>query len=162
MIVVTMGVCGCGKTTVGELLAERMGWEFYDADNFHSEQNKKKMNQGIPLTDEDRLPWLAALRGLLQESEREGRSIVLACSALREKFRRDLADGLDVKYAYLHGSKDLIAERLTHRTDHYMNPALLDSQFAALEEPKDAIYCDVAKDPEEIVEELIEELKASL
>lgn len=155
MIVVVMGVCGCGKTTVGVRLAERLGWEFYDADNFHSEQNKRKMNQGIPLTDEDRLPWLAALQKLLQESARESRSIVLACSALKERFRRDLADGLDVKYVYLHGTKALIAERLTHRTDHYMNPALLDSQFAALEEPKDAIYCDVAQDPEEIVTELI-------
>src|SRR5690348_5666447 len=91
MVIVVMGVSGSGKTTVGERLAERLGWAFYDADDFHSEANKRKMHAGIPLTDADRLPWLAALQDLIRESDAAGRSIVLACSALREQFRQSLA-----------------------------------------------------------------------
>jgi gluconokinase len=160
MILVAMGVCGCGKTTVGRLLAETLGYQFYDADDFHSPENKRKMNQGIPLTDEDRLPWLASLRHQLRECDHAGESAVLACSALRAQFRRDLADGIpDMAFIYLKGSKEVIAERLAVRKDHYMNPNLLDSQFAALEEPEDALIADVSGAPEEIAAGILSRLR---
>src|SRR5947209_3994404 len=113
MIVIIMGVSGCGKTTVGVLLAKQLGWSFFDADDFHSDANKAKMHAGIPLTDEDRVPWLASLRSLLRENSSEGKSMVLACSALKEQFRQELSAGLpNVKLVYLKGDRDLIAKRL--------------------------------------------------
>ena len=162
MVIVVMGVCGSGKTTVGVRLAERLGWEFYDADDFHSPENKRKMSQGIPLTDEDRLPWLAALQAQIRTCESEGRNIVLACSALREAFRRSLASAAkEIRYVYLYGDKTVIEARLAVRKHHYMNPDLLDSQFETLEEPEGAIRVDVAGTPDEIVSEILAALEGT-
>ena len=153
MVIVLMGVSGSGKTTIGEILSERLGWAFYDADDFHNEANKKKMNAGIPLTDDDRQDWLLALQRLLRENDAAGRNILLACSALKERYRRILAEGADdVRFVHLKGEKSLIAGRMAARKGHYMNPALLDSQFEALEEPEDALAVDISDDPEMIAD----------
>ncbi len=146
-----MGVTGCGKTTVGKLLADQLGWEFYDADDFHPPQNVEKMRSGIPLNDEDRIPWLEALANLIHQTGPEC-GFVLACSALKHDYRKLLRVGLKpVQFVYLKGTSDLIRERLEARRGHYMNPKLLRSQFDTLEEPKDALYVDIAPEPEEIV-----------
>jgi gluconokinase len=159
MTIVLMGVCGSGKTTVGLQLAERLGWAFHDADDFHPKDNKRKMNQGMPLTDEDRVPWLLALQTLLRDNRQAGRSILLACSALKERYREVLADGdPDVRFVLLDGSRELIAGRLDARKGHYMNPGLLDSQFAALEVPQNALSVSIAGTPEEIADEIQDRL----
>jgi gluconokinase len=159
MILIVMGVCGSGKTTIGEILSERLGWPFYDADNFHSAANKKKMNAGIPLTDEDRQSWLTALRDLIQDHRKQGKAMILACSALKEGYRRMMSGGdPEVRFVYLHGSKELIAARLDARKGHYMNPGLLDSQFEALEEPRDAVVLEIDGMPEEIAGAVMEKL----
>ena len=129
-----MGVTGCGKTTVGALLANDCGWEFHDADDFHPAESVAKMKSGAPLTDEDRWPWLERLNTLLLESERQGKHLVLACSALKQVYRDRLARGCAaVRFVFLDGDKELIRARLLERRGHYMNPTLLDSQFAILE-----------------------------
>lgn len=162
MIVVLMGVSGSGKTTIGTLLAGRLGTVFADADDYHPAANKAKMAAGHPLNDEDRQPWLEKLNGLLRrwhESETGG---VLACSALKEKYRETLASGMpvgSVKFVLLDGSKELIAERLAQRHHEYMNPNLLDSQLATLERPKDALRVVNDKAPAEIVAEILEQVK---
>lgn len=150
---VVMGVAGSGKTTIGELLASRAGWEFADADAFHPPENVAKMSAGTPLDDEDRVPWLRALRSLIARRLAAGESLVLACSALKEDYRRVLAtDDERVEFVYLKGSPELISRRLSERTGHYMNPGLLDSQFNALEEPEEALVLDAGLPPEELVE----------
>ena len=160
MILVVMGVSGSGKTTIGVRLADRLGCAFHDADDYHPAENVEKMSRGEPLTDEDRLPWLANLRNLLLDAEREGRSLVLACSALREAFRRSLEEGVDdVRFIHLRGDRALIAGRLAERKGHYMPPSLLDSQFAALEEPEDALVVDISGEPDEIVSSILHALK---
>jgi gluconokinase len=148
MIVVLMGVAGAGKTTVGRLLAAALGCEFVDADDFHPPENVAKMRAGEPLTDDDRWPWLARLNAALC-----GRAdAVVACSALKESYRRALMNGLaDARLVYLRGARALIAPRLAARGGHFMNPALLDSQFAALEEPRNALVVDVDAAPEALV-----------
>lgn len=148
MIVVVMGVAGAGKTTVGRLLASDLGAAFLDADDFHPPANVAKMRAGTPLDDADRWPWLERLNATLRERAGRGESAVLACSALKAAYRERLLEGLpQAKLVYLRGARELIAERLAARRGHYMNPALLDSQFAALEEPAGAIVADVAVDP---------------
>lgn len=148
MIVVLMGVTGCGKTTVGSLLAQDCGWAFYDADDFHPADNVAKMKRGSPLTDEDRWPWLDRLNALLQDSERQGKGLVLACSALKQVYRDRLARGCAaLRFVLLDVDRELIRARLAARRGHYMNPALLDSQFAILERPQDALVVDAAGDP---------------
>jgi gluconokinase len=148
VIVVVMGVAGCGKTTVGRDLARTLGVPFFDADDFHAPEAVAKMRAGTPLADADRWPWLDRLNALLRECD----AAVLACSALRAVYRERIAAGLaDVRWVYLRGSKALIAARLATRTGHYMNPALLDSQFATLEEPADALVADATESPEAIV-----------
>ena len=143
MIVVVMGVCGCGKTTVGTALAAAMGWPFFDADGFHPPANVAKMAAGVPLTDEDRAPWLDRLAAEMGAIERAGGSAVLACSALKAAYRDRLAVAGDVRFVHLRGDRATIATRVAARTGHYMPAALVDSQFADLEPPVDAIDVDV-------------------
>lgn len=148
MVVVLMGVTGSGKTTVGKALASTMGWVFYDADDFHPPANKAKMHAGVPLTDADRWPWLAAIRRAIEDCLLAGRSAVVACSALKATYREALGGGLaGVRFVLLDGPRQLLAERLHARTDHFMNPALLDSQIATLERPADALVVDIALTP---------------
>lgn len=159
MVFVVFGVSGSGKTTIGSLLAETMGWNFYDADNFHPAANVEKMRQGIPLTDADRIPWLDSLRELIKRCKANQENAVLACSALRDSYRKFLKTGGDVQFIFLKGDYNLIQERLSIRKGHFMNPGLLMSQFKTLEEPKeDVLVVDVAPTPEEIVQTIIKQL----
>jgi gluconokinase len=155
MILLLMGVTGSGKSTVGRLLAERLGWVFLEADDFHSAGNREKMHRGVPLTEADRLPWLDAMHAELCVQDAAGKSVVLACSALREEYRRRLTAGLGVKLVYLRGSQELIAQRLRHRTGHFAGEAILEDQFAVLEEPRNALVVDIAAPPEEIAKEVL-------
>jgi gluconokinase len=152
MIIILMGVSGSGKTTIGERLAQALGWPFYDGDQFHLPANVAKMRQGMPLTDEDRWPWLQALRAHIETRVQQGVSAVLACSALKQAYREHLMiDGAKVKLVYLKGDYDLIYERLAQRQGHFMPPGLLASQFAALEEPEQGVIVDIVHPPETIV-----------
>ena len=159
MIVVLMGVSGSGKTTIGTLLAERTGTVFADADDYHPKANKEKMAAGHPLNDEDRQPWLETLNGLMRGWFDSGTGGVLACSALKEKYRQTLASGMPegaVSFVLLDGSKELIAERLAARKHEYMNPKLLDSQLATLEKPHDALCVVNDKAPGEVVDLILQ------
>jgi gluconokinase len=148
MIVIIMGVTGVGKTTVGELLAQSTGWQLYDADAYHSSANVEKMRAGIALTDDDRWPWLDRLNALLRAADGRAESVILACSALKQRYRDRLQQGLgDVRWVHLKGDIALIRSRLQQRKGHYMNPALLQSQFDALEPLSDAIVVDVSDSP---------------
>ena len=158
MIIMVMGPTGSGKTTIGSLLAQRLGWDFVDADQFHSAANKEKMHQGIPLTDADRAPWLAAIHQQIEQWLAEGRNVVLACSALKQSYRELLWRGGDVKLVYLKGSYELIAQRLLTRHGHFADAHILTGQFADLEEPTDAITVDISAPPAEIVEEICRRL----
>jgi len=160
VIVILMGVTGCGKTTIGALLAQDCGWDFHDADDFHPAENVAKMKRGAPLDDEDRWPWLARLNTFLLDSERQGKSLVLACSALKQVYRDRLARGCAAaRFVFLDGDIELIRARLAARQGHYMNPKLLDSQFAILERPADALRLDVAAGPAELVRSIREGLQ---
>jgi gluconokinase len=153
MVIILTGVAGSGKTTVGRILAARLGFEFHDADDLHSPQNREKMSRGIALTDEDRMPWLHAVRDLVLRCLAEKRSAVIACSALRETYRDLLVvDAARVKLVYLRGSRELIAERLALRAGHFFGRRLLQSQFDTLEEPADAIVADISETPEKIAD----------
>jgi gluconokinase len=158
MIIVVMGVTGSGKTSEGVLLAQRLGWEFTDADDFHSAANKDKMHRGIPLTDTDRLPWLAAMHDKLAQSAAENRNIVLACSALKQGYRELLLRGLDARVVYLKGTYDLIARRLRERKGHFADEHILAAQFADLEEPNGAVVVDITPPPEAIVDDICRRL----
>jgi gluconokinase len=153
---VVMGVSGCGKTSVGRALASRLGWDFYDADEFHSLQNIAKMKGGIPLDDADRAPWLETLHELISACLEMGRPGVLACSALKERYRQALLAGNPgVQIIYLKGSYDLIWARMAARPEHYMKPHMLQSQFAALEEPEDALVVGVERPFSEVIEQIM-------
>jgi gluconokinase len=154
LIVVVMGVTGAGKTTVGSLLAAQLGWEFADADTFHPAANVEKMSRGITLTDADRAPWLGAMHAAIVKWISEGRSVVLACSALKRSYREQLHVGPDVRFVYLRGSYELVARRLKQRHGHFATETILADQFATLEEPEDAIVAEVRNAPEEIVKEV--------
>jgi gluconokinase len=159
-VVIVMGVAGSGKTTVGESLAKHLGWEFYDADHFHPAENIAKMSNGLPLNDSDRAPWLAALHNLISTSRKENHPAVLACSALKESYRRQLLAGNEgVQFVYLKGSYGLIWSRISGRKDHYMKPQMLQSQFEALEEPADALTVDVSLPVDEIVQGIVGQLE---
>lgn len=162
MIVVVMGVSGCGKSTVGRMIAERLGCAFRDGDEFHSEANRAKMHAGIPLNDDDRKPWLETIRAYMDETTAGGRSLVVACSALKERYRDVLrgAPSDSTAFVYLKGDFELLQNRLAARKDHFFNPALLRSQFDALEEPADAIVVDIALPPETAVQQAVEQLQA--
>jgi carbohydrate kinase (thermoresistant glucokinase family) len=152
MIVLVMGVSGAGKTTIGRLLAGRLGSRFIDADDHHPAANIAKMAAGIPLDDQDRWPWLDALNVLAKREE----NAVLACSALKEAYRQRLLAGItDARIVYLHGTKAVIASRLAERKHRYMPASLLDSQLATLEPPQHAISIDVAADPAECVAQIL-------
>lgn len=155
MVVILMGVTGAGKTTIGRALAASLGWEFYDGDDFHTAASKRKMHRGIALDDSDRAPWLKALRTLIEAMLAEGRSAVVACSALKQSYRDELiVERNSVKVVYLKASNRIAAARLRYRIGHFMNPELLKSQFETLEEPRDAIVVDASAAPEAIVNEI--------
>lgn len=153
---IIMGISGSGKTTIGRMLAEKLDWEFIEADKFHPSENIAKMSAGIPLDDSDRAPWLSTLHEKLESTLKVGRHPVLACSALKESYRATLTQGIDVlQFVYLKGDYDLLRVRLSQRKGHYMRADMLRSQFEALEEPADALVVDVSHSPEEIIERIM-------
>jgi gluconokinase len=170
MIVVVMGVCGCGKTTVGRALADRLGWPFFDADDFHPQESVAKMAKGIALTDDDRGPWLDRLAAEMRAVAGRGQHAVLACSALKKSYRQRIARGIegpgragnhDVRVVYLKGDAKTIEPRLALRSGHYMPPSLLASQFAALEEPEDAMVIDIRQTTDAQAEQIAAALRAT-
>ena len=163
MIVVVMGVSGCGKTTVSALLAARLGWRYREGDDLHPRENVEKMRGGTPLTDGDRLPWLQAIAREIDAWRTEGQSGVVTCSALKRSYRDIIiGDRPDVVLVYLKGSQDLIARRMAARHEHFMPAALLASQFATLQEPtpdEQPIVVDVGGLPGEIAGVIARELE---
>ena len=157
-----MGVVGAGKTTVGTLLAQKLGWQFADADDFHSPENIEKIRRGIPLDDSDRAPWLSALRNAILQWNAGGRNVVLACSALKRSYREELRAAL-VRFVHLKGNFQLILDRLRSRHGHFANEAILESQLAALEEPGNdepgVITVDIDQPPDAMVSEIIAKLQ---
>jgi len=154
MIVIVMGVVGAGKTTVGRMLAEQLGWEFADADDFHPQTNVEKIRHGIALTDADRQPWLERLRGAVADWIARSKNVVLACSALKEIYRQILDVGPQVRFVYLKGNATLIALRLRAREGHFANERILASQFADLEEPGTAVLVDISGTPQQIAADI--------
>ena len=155
-ILVLMGVSGSGKTTIGELLSKKTKWTFYEGDDFHPEKNVAKMKSGTPLTDEDRVPWLLAIREIIEKHLENNTSAIIACSALKASYREVLQrDDKRIHFVFLNGKKALIQSRLDHRKDHYMPADLLQSQFDSLEEPEDALLVDIQPAPEEIVNQIL-------
>lgn len=152
MIILIMGVSGSGKTTIGQLLADSLHWEFKDADSFHSPENIEKMRHGIPLSDDDRIPWLETLQIAIKYWLQENQNVVLACSALKASYRQFLLlDSNQVKLVYLQGSFAVIQQRLQERQNHFMSEKLLKSQFDILEEPDNAILVDISQPLEQII-----------
>jgi gluconokinase len=162
MIVLVMGVSGSGKSTIGRMLATVLSAEFLEADSFHSSANVTKMTNGIPLQDDDRWPWLDAIGGAIAMQRRQGRAIVLACSALKEAYRARLFEkaGETGRIVFLDGGAELIAARLGGRQGHYMPPTLLPSQLATLEPPEGAIRVDIGDDPETILRDILSALQS--
>ena len=159
MIVVLMGPMGCGKTTLGMLLAENLGWNFYDGDDYHPPANKKKMGAGIPLDDNDREPWLKTLAQLINEHKELERNMILACSALKKTYRQLLGiDQKTVVSVYLKGSKDVLKSHLAGRSHEYMDDDLLLSQLRTLEEPTSGIIVDVSGTPKETARDIIKKI----
>lgn len=159
-----MGVTGSGKSLIGATLARELGVEFVEGDEYHSAANVKRMQSGIPLTDEDREGWLRAIARRIGEARDAGTGLVVSCSALKRSYRDILRgeDG-DVRFVFLRGPRALIAERLSKRQGHFMPPTLLDSQFAALQKPspeEDAWICDIADSPQDIVAEIVDRASA--
>jgi len=152
MIIVLMGVTASGKSTVGKLLARQIGWSFFEGDDFHSAGNIEKLRRGEPLNDEDRRPWLHAIREVIHEAIDRGENAVIACSALKTSYRSMLQIKGQVSFVYLKAGIALIQERLENRVGHFMNPQLLQSQFDTLEEPKEALQVDAGSTPAEIVQ----------
>lgn len=151
MIVIVMGVVGAGKTTVGRLLAQQLGWQFADADDYHPAENKEKIHRGIPLTDVDRKPWLDRLHQEIAKWIVNGSNTVLACSALKRKYREELRVGPEVKFVYLKSDAALIDSRLRARKGHFADDKILASQLADLEEPQDAVSVAIDQTPAQIV-----------
>lgn len=158
MITIVMGVSGSGKSTVGGDLASHLGIPFVDGDSLHPQANKDKMAHGVPLDDADRQPWLAAIVAVMDEHRARRQSLVIACSALKRRYRDFLrGEHRDVRFVYLHGTRDVLAERLRERGSHFFDPALLDSQLATLEEPSrtEAAWVEITDPPARIVEKVI-------
>jgi gluconokinase len=158
MITIVMGVSGSGKSTIGEGLAARLGQPFIDGDSLHPAANREKMAHGIPLDDADRRPWLEAIVDEMDRHRKRGESLVLACSALKRRYREFLRNGHDdVRFVYLHAPREVLAERLGHRSGHFFDPRLLDSQLATLEEPSadEALRVDVGATPADTIECII-------
>ena len=149
-----MGVEGSGKTTIAKLLAHKRGWMFVDADNFHSAANKEKMSRGIALDDADRAPWLQAIHDFTASPAQKGQNVVLACSALKQSYREQMRQGVEMKIVYLKGNFDLFRSRLQMRQAHFAGVSLLASQFASLEEPADAITIDASLSETAIIEQI--------
>jgi gluconokinase len=158
MVILLMGTTGAGKTTIGKLLAARLNWIFLDADDFHPPANIEKMHNGIPLTDADRWPWLNNIHSELQRLAHAGKSVVLACSALKQSYRDLLSAALDLRVVYLRGSYDLMRQHIESRHGHFAGESILAGQFADLEEPHDALILDVSHSAEQLVTEVIGEL----
>ena len=153
-----MGVSGCGKTTIASQLAEHLGWTFIESDSCHTEEHVRKMASGIPLTDEDRQPWLESLHALLVDCSQKNQPAAMACSALKEKYRQTLSAGLNnVRIVYLKGDFYLIWQRMQKR-QHFMKPKMLKSQFEALEEPQDALVIDISQAPDLVIAEILRQI----
>jgi gluconokinase len=161
MVLLMMGVAGSGKTLIGSMLAKSLNWTFADADEFHPPANIEKMSRGIPLTDEDREPWLRAMRAAIDGWTRSGENAVLASSALKQRYREILTSGTPTRTIFLKGSPDLIHRRLLERHNHFMKSEMLTSQFADLEEPADAMVVDISQTPEQIVATIKQNLRES-
>jgi gluconokinase len=156
MIYLLMGVLGSGKTTVGVMLASKLHCAFHDGDDYHSESNRRKLAEAVPLTDADRKPWLFAVRSVIDEELAKGGDAVVACSALKEKYRRVLIGGRkSIRLVYLKGTPEVIASRVKNRRGNDASPELLPSQFEALEEPKNALTVDITMSPESIVDKIL-------
>ncbi|MBI3528020.1 MAG: gluconokinase [Betaproteobacteria bacterium] len=162
MIVILMGVSGAGKTTIGRILSGKLGWPLFDADEFHSAASIEKMRNGIPLEDADRWPWLDRMNAMLRERDARGESVLLACSALKQAYRDRLSKGTaEIRWIYLRGEFELIRKRMEARKGHYMKAGLLESQFAALEEPRDALSVDIDDSPNSIADSILRRLQES-
>jgi gluconokinase len=157
MILIIIGVAGAGKTTIGKLLAQRLGWKFYDADDFHPPKNIRKIKEGIPLTDSDRWPWLESILRFMDERDEQ---MVFACSALKQSYRDLLRKSrVHIEFIYLKGTKDVILHRIEDRKGHFARADILDSQFEDLEEPEHALTEQVTENPETIVTDIIKLLE---
>ena len=155
------GVAGSGKTTVGRALAERLGWRFCDADDLHDAESIARIRRNQPLSDADREPWLQRVRSVIENTKAAGDPIVIACSALKARYRRALAEGLTgIRFVFLSGDPSLLRERLAQRRDHFAGPALLESQLADVEPPEEALHVDVSVPVEEIVDRIVADLEA--
>ena len=154
MFIIITGVAGAGKTTVGKLLAKNLGWEFHEGDDFHPAANVEKMRRGEALTDADRQPWLDALRAVIQSSLEKGENGILACSALKQSYRARLRVNEHVLFVHLAATPELIERRLQQRKGHFMNPSLLESQFATLEIPQTALCLDGSLAPAVLVQQI--------
>jgi gluconokinase len=157
-----MGVAGTGKSTVGKLLSQKLGWQFYDGDDFHPLENIEKMRRGITLNDRDRLPWLLALKDLIEQVRRDRDNAIIACSSLKQAYR-DLLQGnkQDIFWVYLKGNYDVIYRRIQQRQQHFMSAQMLQSQLDSLEEPQNAFIIDISMNPEEIALQIATRLSSS-
>lgn len=163
MVIILMGPMGCGKTTIGRLLADALGCTFVEGDDYHPVANVEKMAAGIPLADADRKPWLVAIRAHITDSLARGECCIITCSALKESYRKILGiNQKNIISVYLRGTRALLEERLSGRTHQYMNNSLLDSQIEALEEPLDGIVVDIDDTPEAIVRVILKEIDKDL
>ena len=158
MVILVMGVSGSGKTTIGEMLSAQLNWPFVDGDSLHSAANVAKMAAGIPLTNDDRAPWLQSIHDVMEGWRMQHKNGIVASSALKEKYRQILLTSPEIKLVYLRGSYEVIYSRMQHRPGHYMKPEMLQSQFAALEEPNDAVVVDISESAEQMVANIRQKL----